>query len=329
MGELDGQGDDEAERQRRSPDDAQPPKESINEGAEHIDLAAVQDDDALIDALNRGETEVAGQPIAERELGALLMAWRQDLDTDPLPETSRESIETAVAEWPTSLGTRRRRPMLVPLATAAAVLAIAFTGVGVAARDARPGDTLWGLTRVLYSEQAASVEAATTARSHLDLAQAALRAGEFSQAKEALEQARLSFDGIGAGEDKATLLALHERLLGELNDPDDGDGGPPTGSGDTSGNEPPPHIAESSEESASEEEPPVSVVTTTPETTTPSAPEPSDPSPTTPPSSPPDASDPDPTDSSAPDGSRSDEESPSVGNRISIVPGASPEDATS
>ncbi|WP_016696883.1 anti-sigma-D factor RsdA [Actinoalloteichus spitiensis] len=328
MGELDGQGDDEAERRRRSPDDAQPPKESINEGAEHIDLAAVQDDDALIDALNRGESEVAGKPIAERELGALLMAWRQDLDTDPLPETSRESVEAAVAEWPTSHGARRRRPrVLVPLATAAAVLAIAFTGVGVAARDARPGDTLWGLTRVLYSEQAASVEAATTARSHLDLAQAALRAGEYSQAKEALEQARLSFDGIGAGEDKATLLAMHERLLGELNDPD-GDDEPPAGGGDSDQDEPPPHIAESSEESA-EEEPPVSVVTTTPETTVPSAPEPSDPSPTTPPSSPPDATDPDTTDSSAPDGSRSDEESPSVGNRISLGPGAAPEDAAS
>ena len=63
-----------------------------------VDFAAVQADDALLDALNDGEfdewlrranaefnREVATQVDVELALAKVLYAWRRDVDADPIP----------------------------------------------------------------------------------------------------------------------------------------------------------------------------------------------------------------------------------------------------
>jgi len=123
------------------------------------DLSAVQADDALLDALGGSDPGIA-DGLGEQELNELLLAWRRDIDSEPLAElvdldTAVTTVKTAALAQRHGQRARRHR-FLVPVAAAAAVLAIAFTGTGLAARDAQPGDTLWGLTKVLYADHARS-----------------------------------------------------------------------------------------------------------------------------------------------------------------------------
>ncbi|ASO22743.1 hypothetical protein FHR81_005192 [Actinoalloteichus hoggarensis] len=256
--------------------------------AEHIDLSAIQADDALLDALGGTDPTVGEEDSADQDLSAMLVAWRREADAEPFGELV--DIDTAVATIAAARPPARRRPrFLVPLATAAAVLAITFTGVSVAAREARPGDTLWGLSRVLFTEHANSVEAAVAVQGELDAAEAALFAGRFEQAAAALQRAGASLDSVSDDDGHAHLRATHDRLRDQLDpapQPEDGeapedsesttDGGEPPLLVDTTTEQPPP----TSPTDDSETSPPDETTTTPPEEPTPSSP----PAPSTPPS---------------------------------------------
>jgi hypothetical protein len=175
------------------------------------DLAGIRADDALLDALGgRGPAE----GLVEDELNALLLAWRREVDSRPVGELV--DTDTAVATIAAAQPQQRRHRFLIPLASAAAVLAIAFTGVSLVARDAQPGDALWGLTRVLYSDHARSIEAAVTVRTDLDSARAALREGRYTEARELLDKASTVLPSISADDGKADLAQKHESLVREL-----------------------------------------------------------------------------------------------------------------
>ncbi|GAA0237479.1 anti-sigma-D factor RsdA [Saccharothrix mutabilis subsp. mutabilis] len=176
------------------------------------DLAGIRADDALLDALGgRGHAE----GLVEDELNALLLAWRREVDSRPVGELvdTDTAVATIAAAQPQQRGRHR---FLIPLASAAAVLAIAFTGVSLVARDAQPGDALWGLTRVLYSDHARSVEAAVTVRTDLETARAALREGRYTEARELLDKASTVLPSISADDGKADLAQKHESLVREL-----------------------------------------------------------------------------------------------------------------
>lgn len=177
------------------------------------DLAGIRADDALLDALGgRGH---AAEGLVEDELNALLLAWRREVDSRPVGELvdTDTAVATIAAAQPQQRGRHR---FLIPLASAAAVLAIAFTGVSLVARDAQPGDALWGLTRVLYSDHARSIEAAVTVRTDLDSARAALREGRYTEARELLDKASTVLPSIAADDGKADLAQKHESLVREL-----------------------------------------------------------------------------------------------------------------
>jgi Anti-sigma-D factor RsdA to sigma factor binding region len=179
------------------------------------DLSAVQADDRLLDALGSATPGAAGS-LVDDELNALLLAWRNEVETAPFGELV--DTETAVA----TIQAARPQPVsrhrfLIPLASAAAVLAIAFTGVSLVARDAQPGDALWGLTRVLYSEHAKSIEAAAIVRSDLDSARLALREGKVSEAREKLDKVEASLGSVSTADGKAQLEEKHKELENELN----------------------------------------------------------------------------------------------------------------
>ncbi|XVS63877.1 anti-sigma-D factor RsdA [Actinosynnema sp. CA-299493] len=178
------------------------------------DLAGIRADDALLDVLG-GRDGDQPESLVDDELNALLLAWRREVDRPPMGELV--DTETAVATIAAArTQPRSRQRLLIPLATAAAVLAIAFTGMSLVARDAEPGDALWGLTRVLYSEHARSVEAAVAVRTDLDTARAALRDGRYGEARDALLKASASLPAVSPDDDKDSLAQQHESLLDEL-----------------------------------------------------------------------------------------------------------------
>jgi hypothetical protein len=186
------------------------------------DLSAVQADDALLDALGGSDPRVA-DGLGDQELNALLLAWRRDIDSEPLAElvdtdTAVATVKHAALVRRHGRGGRKRR-LLVPVAAAAAVLTIAFTGTGLAARDAQPGDTLWGVTKVLYADHARSIEAAVTARLDLQTANLALVQGRFADARKALDDAQQALAQVSSDDNLAQLMEQHRQLSSQLGEP--------------------------------------------------------------------------------------------------------------
>ncbi|HKS49434.1 MAG TPA: anti-sigma-D factor RsdA [Amycolatopsis sp.] len=195
---------------------------SASRTAFEADLSAVHADDALLDALGGSDPEVA-DGLGDQELNALLLAWRRDIDSEPLAElvdTDTAVTTVRAASLAQRHGRRaRRRRLLVPVAAAAAVLAIAFAGTGIAARSAQPGDTLWGLTKMLYADHARSVEAASAARTDLQQASIALAQGNIVAAQQALAAAAANLRQVSEEDNLSQLMAEHKQLSELLEHP--------------------------------------------------------------------------------------------------------------
>jgi Anti-sigma-D factor RsdA to sigma factor binding region len=186
--------------------------------AEPVDVVQVRADDALIAALSGQTTPRVDDPIDER-LADLLRSWRDDVrheeDHRPLVDLSAATAALASAPKP------RRRPQspFGPWATAAAILVIAFVGLGLAAKGAEPGDPLWNVTKMLYSDKAKSVEAAVTVRHKLDDADRALRNRDFTTAKIALDEAKRQLPVVAVEDGHQQLASRTEQLLAQINGP--------------------------------------------------------------------------------------------------------------
>jgi hypothetical protein len=135
-------------------------------------LPTIAADDALLDALGRGELPPDSDEVAE-----LLFAWRDDLDPDP-SEAAFEDVDTA----PVVVLKPRRLARIVMGAAAGAIL---LTGLGVATYQSEPGGPLWPITEVVYPQQA-EIRAAENA---IALARAALTAGKHGEATRRLDEA--------------------------------------------------------------------------------------------------------------------------------------------
>jgi hypothetical protein len=184
-----------------------------------IDLQALRSDDELLDALggtgSHPEFAATARYGGEAELVSLLRAWRDEAEHDPIPmmydtEAAVEVISQA------AIDRRRPRRWLVPVASAAAVVVIGFTSLGVVARDAQPGSPLWGLTQVLYADHAKSVEAAVTVRDELSHASVAMQEGHFTEARTALSLAQNSLPSVDSSDGRADLLARGQQLAQQL-----------------------------------------------------------------------------------------------------------------
>lgn len=173
-----------------------------------VDLAAVQADEALLNMLGGGQ-RVPGD--TDAELTRVLVAWRRDVDSEPFGELV-DPDSAAAAIGSARRASRRKHPMLGPVAAAAAVLVIAFSAVGLVAKSAQPGDQLWGVTKVLYSDYARSVEAAKTVSTELNTADTALREGRTLEAKQSLERAQKQLAEIAEAEGRTQLVTQHHRL---------------------------------------------------------------------------------------------------------------------
>lgn len=181
---------------------------------EPIDLVAVQADDELISALAAGMTVSApgyGGYDADDQVAAMLASWRAQVDAEPLPEMIDLDTATA-AVLAASRPPARRSRRLVPLAAAAAIVVFSVGGVSIGASDARPGDTLWDVSRVLYSERAESVEAAERVEVRINEAKAALSRGEPAVAVEILATVEEDLVSVRAEEGLVELAEVQSFL---------------------------------------------------------------------------------------------------------------------
>lgn len=187
-----------------------------------VDLAAVQADDALLNMLTGGET---GRGAADAELARVLVAWRRDVDAEPVGElvdTDNALAAISAARKPAP----RRHPVLGPVAAAAAVLVIAFSGVGLVAKSAQPEDQLWSLTKVLYADYARSVETAQKVRTELEQIDKALAEGKTTpaEARESLERVEAQLAVVDEAQGRTELATERKKLeekLDEMPTPDD------------------------------------------------------------------------------------------------------------
>lgn len=180
-------------------------------GAEPLNLSELQADDALLDALGGTNPSVPAESAdTGPALESLLVAWRREVDAAPIGDL----VDTDAAVAAIAAGSRPRRKSrrrhLVPVASAAAVLMIGFTGVGLAARDAMPGDMLWGVAQVLYTDHTQETIAAAQAQNQLDQAEQQWNSGQRSDARASLELARQTMQD--AGDRLQELEAQHEAL---------------------------------------------------------------------------------------------------------------------
>jgi hypothetical protein len=196
---------------------------------EAIDLALVHADDEYLDLLGGARLDDRDAFLGEfgdERLTELLMSWREDVDAEPIGDLVDTRLATVTVHAATM--SRKRRPrLLVPLAAAAAVLAIMFAGFGLAARDAQPGDTLWALSKVLYAERARSVEAAETVKQDLAQAKAALTEGKVDVAKSKLEEAHEALPTVSSDDGRDELEAQHASLVAQLPGAPSGEAVPP------------------------------------------------------------------------------------------------------
>ncbi len=193
------------------------------------DLAAVQADDALLDILGSGGTPGG----ASDELTRLLASWRSEVHAEPFRELVDTNTALAVIRAAARQPVRRRNPVFGSLAAAAAVLVIAFAGVGLVAKQAQPGDHLWGVTQVLYGDYARSVETAAAVRTELNEARTALQQNKPEKARASLQRVQQQLPVIGETEGRTDLIARHRELDRRVEQilqgsSDGGSGNPPT-----------------------------------------------------------------------------------------------------
>jgi hypothetical protein len=101
-------------------------------------------------------------------------------------------------------------------------------GMATAGRRAQPGDHLWGVTQVLYSDYARSVETAAAVRTELNEANTALRESNPDKARASLQRVQQQLPVIGQTEGRTDLTARHRKLEQILKaPPQDGSATPP------------------------------------------------------------------------------------------------------
>jgi hypothetical protein len=185
----------------------------IDEISEPVDLVAVQADDELINALAAGlsvSSPGASGYDADDRVAAILAAWKADVDGEPVPELV--DVDTAVSTVLAARPPSSRARHLAPVAAAAAFLVLAIGGLSVTSYNAQPDDMLWGVSKVLYSERAESVEAAARVEERIASAKKALVAGQPVLAAEELARAEADLAAVRPQEGQSELAEAQDFL---------------------------------------------------------------------------------------------------------------------
>ncbi|WP_083872924.1 anti-sigma-D factor RsdA [Nocardia testacea] len=213
-----GRGDKWARRASRNTD---PYAEGSGTGSEPVDIVAVRRDDELIDAIARGGP-VPTESTEELQLATLLADWRAEIVAPPLPDAP--DLDTVVAAVNQEIGARQARisaqsggrlRLLRPIATTAAALALVFGGLSAFSYQAEPGDALWRVKEVVFSEQAQST-VVQYAGDDLAAAQTLLEQGKPDEARERLEQASANTTQVDDPTKRNELVERWNQLFEEV-----------------------------------------------------------------------------------------------------------------
>ncbi|NLG45950.1 anti-sigma-D factor RsdA [Gordonia sp. (in: high G+C Gram-positive bacteria)] len=183
-----------------------------------IDVGAVRRDDAFIDDLAAGRAaEVADS--AEYELAGLIAQWRSESLAGAIPTTPTVAdVEAAIAR----VSERERRGGLSRrlriVSGAAAILAIAGAGLLVLSEGSQPGDPLWGVKQVVFSEEAEQTQARVNVEENIAAAKRALAAGDTVTARKLISEAEKE---IGPIRNKGEVDDLRE-LINEVKEQNPG-----------------------------------------------------------------------------------------------------------
>ncbi|MFR9752183.1 anti-sigma-D factor RsdA [Nocardia sp. 004] len=185
-----------------------------------VDIAAVRRDDALIDAI-AGDGQVHTDSAEEYRLATLLADWRAELVSAPMP--ADPDLDAIVAAVNQEIGARRVRTgtrsgaqlrLLRPIAATAAALALVVGSMTAFSYGAEPGDPLWPVKEVVFSEQAQTT-VVQRADNALNEASALVEQNPM-QAKSRLERAKENTAQVSDSQKRGELTAEWQRVLEEL-----------------------------------------------------------------------------------------------------------------
>ncbi|WP_194817448.1 anti-sigma-D factor RsdA [Nocardia sp. XZ_19_385] len=213
-----GRGDWKARRGSR---DSGPYAEGNGGDTGPVDIAAVRRDDALIDAIS-SDGPVQTDSEQEYQLATLLADWRSELIAPPLP--SSPDLDEVVAAVNQEIGARKVRVgaqagghlrLVRPILGTAAALALVFGGVTAFSYNAEPGNPLWKVKEVVFSEQALTT-VVNRADGQMGEAQQALQQSNPTQAAAQLGRAKENLAQVSDQDKKTELEAEWKKLVEEL-----------------------------------------------------------------------------------------------------------------
>ncbi|NIL77237.1 anti-sigma-D factor RsdA [Rhodococcus sp. B10] len=187
-----------------------------------VDIASVRRDDEFIEAI-RGDGPIATDNADEYQLALLLAGWRAEVTTPALPTgPSLDDVAAAVDEEIRAAGmnrkarSRTRSGLLRPVAGAAAAIAVVLGGLVVFSYNSAPGDPLWSVKSVVFSQQADSTVAQIDTTTKLSQAEELIAAGDVDGARALLDGASQTSGGVIDPSQKSDLEIWLQRLNEQL-----------------------------------------------------------------------------------------------------------------
>ncbi|TSE02078.1 hypothetical protein FOS14_01460 [Skermania sp. ID1734] len=185
-----------------------------------VDIAAVRRDDELIDAI-AGDGPVATGSSEEFQVAALLANWRAEIVTPPMP--AGPDLDEIVALVNQEIGARQARTvggprlrLVRPILGAAAAIAVVVGGMTAFSYNASPGDPLWKVKQVVFSEQADSTMANLDATNDLDQARQLISQGDPIQAKQHLDSVQTRIPDVKDPSQHDDLVKRFNDLMDQL-----------------------------------------------------------------------------------------------------------------
>ncbi|MFZ2173714.1 MAG: anti-sigma-D factor RsdA [Rhodococcus sp. (in: high G+C Gram-positive bacteria)] len=185
-----------------------------------VDVAAVRRDDALIDAIAGGGPVATDSP-EQYELALLLANWREDIVSTPMPtgpllDDVVAAMEASDSRAATRSAGRERLRLLRPIAGAAAAIAVVMGGATIFSYNAEPGDPLWSVKSVVFSQQADSTVAKIDTASQLQEAERLISVGDVASAKHMLDTAAQRAGEVREADQRNELEVWNQKLAAEL-----------------------------------------------------------------------------------------------------------------
>jgi hypothetical protein len=184
-----------------------------------VDIAAVRRDDALIDTIAGGGPVASDSP-EQDQLALLLSGWRADIVATPMPTGPLlDDVIAAIdaSDAHSARGAARGKLRLLrPIAAAAAAIAVVMGGATIFSYNAAPGDPLWSVKSVVFSQQADSTVAQIDTTSQLQEAERLIAVGDAEGAQHMLDNAADRSGGVRDADTRNDLDVWRAKLAAEV-----------------------------------------------------------------------------------------------------------------